>query len=64
MIKQSLYLPDFELIEEIYQFELEPCSRERLRILLHLDPERARGFDYRFLCDCWLLEQLVYTLGA
>jgi type 1 glutamine amidotransferase len=32
---------DFELIEEIYQFKPEPYSRERLRILLHLDPERS-----------------------
>jgi len=32
---------DFELVEEIYQFRPEPYSRERLRILLHLDPERS-----------------------
>lgn len=32
---------DFELVEEIYQFKPEPYSRERLRILLHLDPERS-----------------------
>ena len=32
---------DFELTEEIYQFKEEPYSRERLRILLHLDPERS-----------------------
>jgi type 1 glutamine amidotransferase len=32
---------DFELVEEIYQFKEEPYSRERLRILLHLDPERS-----------------------
>lgn len=31
----------FELVEEIYQFRPEPYSRERLRILLHLDPERS-----------------------
>lgn len=36
-------LKDFELIEEIYQFEPEPYSRERLRILLHLDPERSQA---------------------
>lgn len=34
-------LPDFELVEEIYQFKDKPYSRERLRILLHLDPERS-----------------------
>ncbi|MFU8848906.1 MAG: ThuA domain-containing protein [Opitutales bacterium] len=32
---------DFELVEEIYQFKPEPYSRDRLRILLHLDPERS-----------------------
>ena len=32
---------DFELTEEIYQFKPEPYSRERLRILLSLDPERS-----------------------
>ncbi|NBB78361.1 MAG: hypothetical protein GVY36_02790 [Verrucomicrobia bacterium] len=32
---------DFELVEEIYQFAEEPYSRERLRILLALDPERS-----------------------
>ncbi|MGB0742983.1 MAG: ThuA domain-containing protein [Opitutales bacterium] len=32
---------NFELVEEIYQFKPEPYSRERLRILLHLDPERS-----------------------
>jgi type 1 glutamine amidotransferase len=32
---------DFELVEEIYQFKEEPYSRERLRILLTLDPERS-----------------------
>jgi len=32
---------DFQLVEEIYQFKEEPYSRERLRILLHLDPERS-----------------------
>ncbi|MFO8027418.1 MAG: ThuA domain-containing protein [Opitutales bacterium] len=31
----------FELVEEIYQFRPEPYSRDRLRILLHLDPERS-----------------------
>ncbi|TVP82686.1 MAG: ThuA domain-containing protein [Puniceicoccaceae bacterium] len=32
---------DFELVEEIYQFKPEPYSRERLRVLLHLDPSRS-----------------------
>lgn len=32
---------DFALVEEIYQFKDEPYSRERLRILLTLDPERS-----------------------
>lgn len=32
---------DIELVEEIYQFKEEPYSRERLRILLTLDPERS-----------------------
>lgn len=32
---------DFELVEEIYQFKEAPYSRERLRVLLHLDPERS-----------------------
>lgn len=34
-------MKDFEIIEEIYQFKPEPYSRERLRILLHLDPDRS-----------------------
>lgn len=34
-------IKDFEIVEEIYQFKPEPYSRERLRILLHLDPERS-----------------------
>lgn len=32
---------DFSLKEEIYQFKPEPYSRDRLRILLHLDPARS-----------------------
>ncbi|PXA04302.1 ThuA domain-containing protein [Coraliomargarita sinensis] len=32
---------DFQIVEEIYQFKPEPYSREKLRILLHLDPERS-----------------------
>jgi len=34
-------IDDFQLTEEIYQFKPEPYSREKLRILLHLDPERS-----------------------
>ena len=34
-------IDDFRLQEEIYQFKSEPYSRERLRVLLHLDPERS-----------------------
>ena len=34
-------IDDFQIKEEIYQFQDEPYSRERLRILLHLDPERS-----------------------
>ena len=32
---------DFELVEEMYQFKDEPYSRERLKILLTLDPKRS-----------------------
>jgi type 1 glutamine amidotransferase len=38
-------LESFELVEEIYQFQEEPYSRERLRILLNLDPERSDPVD-------------------
>jgi len=31
----------FQIKEEIYQFKPEPYTREKLRILLHLDPERS-----------------------
>jgi type 1 glutamine amidotransferase len=34
-------MDDFELVEEIYQFREEPYSRDKLRILLHLDPGRS-----------------------
>lgn len=34
-------LKDFRIQDEIYQFQEEPYSRERLRILLKLDPERS-----------------------
>jgi type 1 glutamine amidotransferase len=34
-------IKDFRIKEEIYQFKPEPYSRERLRILLNLDPERS-----------------------
>ena len=42
---------DFELIEEIYQFKPEPYSRERLRILLHLDPERSAPVEGKRRAD-------------
>lgn len=32
---------DFSLVEEIYQFREEPYSREKLRVLLRLDPEKS-----------------------
>ena len=38
-------ISDFRLQEEIYQFKEEPYSRKRLRILLHLDPERSDPVD-------------------
>jgi len=34
-------MKDFRIKEEIYQFRPEPYSREKLRVLLHLDPERS-----------------------
>ncbi|MEM6886146.1 MAG: ThuA domain-containing protein [Verrucomicrobiota bacterium] len=34
-------LKDFQIQEEIYQFNEKKYTRERLRILLHLDPERS-----------------------
>jgi type 1 glutamine amidotransferase len=34
-------LPDFQIKDEIYQFSNEPYSRDKLRVLLHLDPERS-----------------------
>ncbi len=34
-------MKDFRIQDEIYQFKDEPYSRERLRVLLHLDPERS-----------------------
>lgn len=38
-------MESFELVEEIYQFQEEPYSRERLRVLLNLDPERSDRVD-------------------
>ena len=40
-----LGIKDFQIQEEIYQFREEPYSRERLRILLHLDRERSDPVD-------------------
>jgi len=34
-------MKDFRIQDEIYQFKDEPYSRERLRVLLHLDPARS-----------------------
>lgn len=34
-------MKDFRIKDEIYQFRPEPYSRENLRVLLHLDPERS-----------------------
>lgn len=34
-------MKDFRIKDEIYEFKAEPYSREELRILLHLDPERS-----------------------
>jgi len=34
-------MKDFQIKDEIYQFRPEPYSREKLRILLHLDRERS-----------------------
>lgn len=34
-------MKDFQIRDEIYQFKPEPYSRERLRVLLHLDPNRS-----------------------
>jgi len=34
-------MKDFRIQDEIYQFKPKPYSRERLRILLNLDPERS-----------------------
>ena len=36
---------DFRLQEEIYQFQEEPYSRDKLRILLNLDPDRSDPVD-------------------
>lgn len=34
-------MSDFRIVDEIYQFQDEPYSRDRLRVLLHLDPQRS-----------------------
>lgn len=34
-------MKDFRIMDEIYQFKPEPYSREKLRVLLYLDPERS-----------------------
>ncbi|MGC6455262.1 MAG: ThuA domain-containing protein [Coraliomargaritaceae bacterium] len=54
-------MADFKIQDEIYQFKEEPYSREKLRVLLHLDPERSDPVDpakiRRKDCDfpvCWV----------
>jgi len=53
-------MSDFRIQDEIYQFKDEPYSRERLRVLLHLDPARSdppRGKPRRTDNDyavCWV----------
>ena len=48
-------LKDFRIKDEIYQFKEEPYSRDKLRVLLHLDPERSDPVDeasiHRTDCD-------------
>ena len=34
-------IKDFRIKDEIYQFSTEPYSRQKLRVLLHLDPDRS-----------------------
>lgn len=34
-------MKDFRIKDEIYQFRPDPYSRDKLRVLLHLDPERS-----------------------
>jgi type 1 glutamine amidotransferase len=34
-------MKDFTIKDEIYQFGAEPYSRDKLRVLLHLDPDRS-----------------------
>jgi type 1 glutamine amidotransferase len=34
-------MKDFRIKDEIYQFRPEPYSRDKLRVLLHLDPDRS-----------------------
>lgn len=34
-------MKDFRIRDEIYQFRPEPYSRDKLRVLLHLDPDRS-----------------------
>lgn len=38
-------IADFKLQEEIYQFREEPYSRDKLRVLLSLDPERSDAVE-------------------
>jgi len=41
---------DFDVIDEIYQYKADPYSRERLRVLLSLDPSGTGVFK---TIDLW-----------
>ena len=34
-------MKDFRIMDEIYQFKSQPYTRDKLRVLLHLDPDRS-----------------------
>jgi type 1 glutamine amidotransferase len=53
-------MKDFRIKDEIYQFKSEPYSRDNLRVLLHLDPDRsdtpkkAPGREDGDYAVCWV----------
>ena len=53
-------IKDFRIQEEIYQFSSQPYSRERLRVLLHLDPARSDSIRQKLKREdgdypvCWV----------
>ena len=53
-------MKDFRIKDEIYQFRAEPYSRDKLRVLLHLDPARsdtpkkALGREDGDYAVCWV----------